>query len=1292
MRKFKIFFIAFAVLFLMVGAVNAYELDATTDNINDNLHDLNSGEAILSSQRNVLSSEEIALSSNDNVPSEEIASSSNDNVPSEEIASSSNDNVPSEEIASSSNDDVFSDDSIKSSNANVKCSLGNSQVSETENDFNGTSFSQLKSAINICGKNDILILNNDISQEGSSSITIQNSLTIDGNGHTIDAQGKSGIFKINYANVTLMNIIFKNARSGNFGAIEIYDSNCSLINCSFENNQGYYDGAAISLLSGSLNLSDCTFKNNKAINKNGGAVYSLSDVYMHNCTFINNSASYGGAIYSLKCYLVDCTFKNNSADLGGAIYSKGTALTIEFSQFLDNSASNNGGALFLNSVIDSKISFSSFFRNNASLEGGAFYCNNSISSIDGSLFINNTALKAGGIYYLNSTNSMDNCYFNYNLAHEDGGAMILNDSQSDIINSNFEFNVAGKKGAAIYWTPEDKELQCNISQSSFLNNKAESYSLTSNFTEGILNFMLIGWSNYVNAIYAESAINLSDVEYWNGYMGNTDYEIYNNGASGQDIILEIYDSRKVLVSNVTLMTNSYGQQYFTTSYLDDGFYTYKAYHLDNSYYTYVESEGNFTLNRPASSISLSIDDNAEFNYFDCTIPFDISNRTAVNVLITNENGSYVYLNASVGANDRSISVYFDSSDEYYNITVFNIPNNFYEGSQDSKLFKILASNSSISINPIGDVVYGNIINVTYDVENETIVIATLYDKDENKILSLMPYDGKFSLPILPVGQYNLILENIETPNIRRSNDYFTFNVLKTDNYAIISANDVVYGDATTIVIYAQINGDYTLDINGSLIDVEVDRGMGSLDLTLPAGDYSIKGIFNNSNCNNFITNATCTVSKANNTAFIRVDDSFDGYETEIKIYSPTNGVYLLDVNGTLINVSVYNGVGKASLLLPVGSYYAKASFNNPNYNTDISNATFNVYDLVYSGSANNINSAGTIEYGIPFSDNVINSDNGKSLSDGTASVDGTRSINGNCSTSGNVSGSANGDGTSFGNATSSTNSSNTVGSFSRFAGNKNINMYYNNGTKYTVKVYGDDGELVGADELVTINLNKKKYNVKTDSKGVASLLIPNTVKPGNYTITATYKGQTIKNTIKVISRIKANKNVNMYYFDGSKYSLKVYGKTGKLLANQTVKIKINKKTYAVKSNKNGVVSFKIPNTVKPGTYTISATYAGLTVNNKVKVKQVLSSQKTKTVKRLKGFTLTATLKNGKKALKGKVISFKFNGKTYKAKTNKNGIAKVTINKKAAKKLKRGKTYKLIITFYKVSLNAKVKAI
>ena len=83
----------------------------------------------------------------------------------------------------------------------------------------------------------------------------------------------------------------------------------------------------------------------------------------------------------------------------------------------------------------------------------------------------------------------------------------------------------------------------------------------------------------------------------------------------------------------------------------------------------------------------------------------------------------------------------------------------------------------------------------------------------------------------------------------------------------------------------------------------------------------------------------------------------------------------------------------------------------------------------------------------------------------------------------------------------------------------------------------------------------------------------------------------------------------------------------------------------------------------------------------------LTLKKVSVKRSAKKLVLTATLKINGKLVKGKTLKFKFKNKVYKAKTNKKGIAKVTIKKSVLKKLKKGKK-----VTYPVSYGKNVKKI
>lgn len=175
-------------------------------------------------------------------------------------------------------------------------------------------------------------------------------------------------------------------------------------------------------------------------------------------------------------------------------------------------------------------------------------------------------------------------------------------------------------------------------------------------------------------------------------------------------------------------------------------------------------------------------------------------------------------------------------------------------------------------------------------------------------------------------------------------------------------------------------------------------------------------------------------------------------------------------------------------------------------------------------------------------------------------------------------------------------------------------------------------------------------------------------------------------------KLAGAKDITMYYSDGTSFKVQVKDSLGNSVVSVYVAIKINGKLVKkVLTDENGWAIYKIPNV--PKKYTITAEIGNVKVTKKLTVKQILSLKKVKVKKNAKKLVLTASLKKIKgKYLKGKKIIFKFNGKTYKAKTNKKGIAKLTIKRSVLKKLKVGKKVKYQATYIKdtVKRTAKVK--
>ena len=173
---------------------------------------------------------------------------------------------------------------------------------------------------------------------------------------------------------------------------------------------------------------------------------------------------------------------------------------------------------------------------------------------------------------------------------------------------------------------------------------------------------------------------------------------------------------------------------------------------------------------------------------------------------------------------------------------------------------------------------------------------------------------------------------------------------------------------------------------------------------------------------------------------------------------------------------------------------------------------------------------------------------------------------------------------------------NNITVLSTITENKDITKFYKNATQYTVKIIGEDGNVVGAGELVTFNINGVFYTRETDEFGIAKLNI--NLPPGDYVITAEYKGCKVSNDIKVLNVLTAE-DISMKYRDGTQFVATLVDGQGKPYAQQTIRFNINGVFYNKVTDSFGQAKLNI--NLLPGEYIITSSYNGLNTANKITI-------------------------------------------------------------------------------------------
>ena len=325
---------------------------------------------------------------------------------------------------------------------------------------NDDDFYYVQEEIDNAESGDKILLSRDYAGYGDA-ITVDKSITVDGNGHTLNAKGLSHVLTVQADNVIVRNVKFINGYSTDGGAIQWNGNFGTLENCIFESCYSN-EGSAISWTGGMGNINGCKFT--KCFGDGGCIAWNVEDESSYdghsriiNCNFIDNAcrAIDVRSSCSLLYEISGSSFINNTDETcGGAIFNAGSITKISNNNFIGNTAEDGseetGGGAIYNSEDIGEISNNNFTGHYA-YWGGVIENSGNIGTITNNRFISNSAEYGGVIdnWGEASISKITNNYFKDNSA--ENGAVINNidDAVIEEISANKLLNNIASDGSEI---------------------------------------------------------------------------------------------------------------------------------------------------------------------------------------------------------------------------------------------------------------------------------------------------------------------------------------------------------------------------------------------------------------------------------------------------------------------------------------------------------------------------------------------------------------------------------------------------------------------------------------------------------------------------------------------------------------------------------------------------------------------------------------------------------------------------------------------------------------------------
>ncbi|MBE6495064.1 MAG: hypothetical protein E7Z78_01325 [Methanobrevibacter thaueri] len=1084
-------------------------------------------------------------------------------------------------------------------------------------------------------------------------------------------------------------------------------------------------------------VSYCEFANNTATEDGGAICWNDDYGTVDSSYFENNTAgSYGGAIFWDYDYgkVIESVFIKNTANDGGAIYFregfifKSKNQTVENSTFQENRAENNGGAIYL-AAKQSSIVNSSFIKNQAT-KGGAIYSSNEEETISKLVFISNTASDNGSAIYLEEiSNPVNYCIFINN-----GGNIIYYDDTSwfspttlnadynwwgnnitdfnqnfadvaeDVeINNWYVLNMTMADGIAhitlnnlydkansriiigqtcklpqitLTLTNENIDVADNatldengIAEASYIP-KATQTSLTAHFETAEIT---------VNKAYIEGTVTIEDIDEFD--YGNVTIEFSVVNPTTVEVIIKNEDNETVF-SNIT-------DKRILNPDLAAGTYTITVTNAGNDTVLLSNVTKTFTVNKLTPIINVVTNDVTYPGNIIVNITSDITGRYIVKIA-----DQQMELNLTANITETVTFTGLAAKEYTINVT-YAETENYTSATNDTVKVNILKVTPTITVKAENTTYPGDlIVNVTSNIDGKyTIKIG---NKEQNINLTAN-VTKEVTFTELSASEYTINVTYAETENYTSAtNDTIKVSIFKATPTITVKAENTTYPGDLIVNVTGDIDGKYTIKIGNKEQNINLTANVTKevIFTELSANEYIINVTYDETENYTSATNDIIKVSilKATPTITVKAENTTYPGDVIIAINTDASGKYTITVGNQTKDETLTAGTNTITFTgVKVGNYTITVKYGETENYTGAMNDTVKVSVLkneTFEPEITAINTANETVITFTFPEDATGNvtvivdgkqynatvENGKAIVtmpliplDSTVDFEYT----------GDENYPAKSKETSIANVTAIIKAT-------------DMTRGYNSGVDYQVTVVDGNGNPMVKKQVIFI-INGNKYNATTNDEGIAILNLKLAI--GTHTVTAVnpLNNDNITKTVKITTRITGNKNVNTYYAKNYAYKLRIIGDDGQPVgSNVAVKVTVNGKAQTLKTDKNGYITLKFTKNYLPKTYTVTAEYKGIKVTNKVKVKQVLSLKKVKVKKSAKKLVVKATLKEGKKALKNKKVTFKFKGKKYKAKTNKKGVAKVTIKKSVLKKLKVGKKVKYQVTYLKDTVKRSVK--